>query len=374
MAEKTAQIIQVRSRESFVHRFHGDGGPREIEIFEEEIRHAWADDLSITESQKVAVIRRYLGSAVKDELACYPAELIADPEKLLATLRRAYGESKSVSRLTLELHQCRQGRNEGLRMYSQRIRRKFLTLKSRQRDSGQREANDTDLRDIFIDGILDEGLKLHLRQRRLEQPSCSFFDVREISLKLCDDGGESVEINSISCPIEEKENNTVTRHQRGATLDLEDRLKRLEENKNEMKTDIDDIRKKIEEINLGNQKMLQKILEKLEKPSQVEPNRSERLINTANRNGTCFLCGKRGHFARECREHINAASRQESDRTQHVVRSQSVGVISGGSMPQAFGKCPTVQAFIGSTPVQALLDTGSQVSIVSEQFCKTRLG
>ena len=181
MAEKTAQIIQVRSRESFVHRFHGDGGPREIEIFEEEIRHAWADDLSITASQKVAVIRRYLGSAVKDELACYPAELIADPEKLLATLRRAYGESKSVSRLTLELHQCRQGRNEGLRIYSQRIRRKFLTLKSRQRHSGQREANDTDLRDIFIDGILDEGLKLHLRQRRLEQPSCSFFDVREIS-------------------------------------------------------------------------------------------------------------------------------------------------------------------------------------------------
>ncbi|KAK3799064.1 hypothetical protein RRG08_051347 [Elysia crispata] len=100
MAEEMAQIIQVRSRESFVHRFHGDGGPREIEMFEEEIRHAWADDLSITKFQKVEVIRRYLGSAVKDELACYPAELIADPEKLLATLRRAYGECKSMSRQT----------------------------------------------------------------------------------------------------------------------------------------------------------------------------------------------------------------------------------------------------------------------------------
>ena len=105
MAEEMAQIIQVRSRESFVHRFHGDGGPREIEMFEEEIRHAWADDLSITKFQKVEVIRRYLGSAVKDELACYPAELIADPEKLLATLRRAYGECKSMSRQTLEFHQ-----------------------------------------------------------------------------------------------------------------------------------------------------------------------------------------------------------------------------------------------------------------------------
>ena len=306
------------------------------------------------------MIRRYLGSAVKDELAYYAAELIADPEKLLATLRRAYGESKSVSRLTLELHQCKQGRNEGLRTYSQWIRRKFLTLKSRQRDAGQREANDTDLRDIFIDGIMDEGLKLLLRQRRLEQPSCSFYDMREIALKLCEDGGEGIEINSMSCPIEVKESNK-------ATLDLEDRLKKLEEDRNEMKTNIDNIRKKIEETSLANQEMFKKILENLEKPSQAEPNRR-------NSSDTFFVCGRRGHFARECRERINAVSRQESDRTQHVVRSQSVGVKSGGSMQQAFGKCPTVQAFIGSTPVQALLDTGSQVSIVSEQFCKTRLG
>ena len=328
MAKRTTQITQVRNRESFVHRFHGNGGPREIEIFEEEIRHAWAEDLSITESQKVAVIRRYLGSAVKDELACYPTELIVDPEKLLATLRRAYGECKSVSRLTLELHQCQQGRNEGLRVYSQRIRRKFLTLKSRQRVTGQRETNDTDLRDVFIDGLMDEGLKLHLRQWRLEQPSCSFFDLREIALKLCEDDGEGIEVNSISCPIEVKESNK-------ATLDLEDRLKKLEEDRNEMKTKVDDIRKKIEETNLGNQEMLKKILENLEKPSQAEPNRR-------NGSDTCFVCGRRGHLARECRERINAANRQESDRTQHVVRSQSVGVKSRGSMPQAFGKCPTV--------------------------------
>ncbi|KAK3727295.1 hypothetical protein RRG08_049918 [Elysia crispata] len=98
--------------------------------------------------------------------------------------------------------------------------------------------------------------------------------------------------------------------------------------------------------------MLKKILHNLEKPSQAESNKW-------NSSDTCFVCGRRRHFARECRERINAASRQESDRTQHVVRSQSVGVRSRGSMPQAFGKCPTVQAFIGSTPVQALLDTSS---------------
>ncbi|RUS77662.1 hypothetical protein EGW08_014559 [Elysia chlorotica] len=75
-----AQIIQIRSWESFVHRFHGDVGPREVEICEEEIRHAWADEPSITEAQKVALVRKYLGCSVKDELACYPAKFTAEPE------------------------------------------------------------------------------------------------------------------------------------------------------------------------------------------------------------------------------------------------------------------------------------------------------
>ncbi|GFS00331.1 hypothetical protein ElyMa_006396400 [Elysia marginata] len=56
------------------------------------------------------------------------------------------------------------------------------------------------LRDVFIEGIADEGLKLHLRQRRLEQPTCTFYDVREAALKLYgdDDDDEDVTICGIS--------------------------------------------------------------------------------------------------------------------------------------------------------------------------------
>ena len=83
----------------------------------------------------------------------------------------------------------------------------------------------------------------------------------------------------------------MTRQEHGATLDLENRLKRLEQDRNEMKKIVDDNRKKIEKTNLGDQEMSKKVLEKLEELSQVEPNRSERPTITTNRNGTCFLCG-----------------------------------------------------------------------------------
>ncbi|GFS08302.1 hypothetical protein ElyMa_001270700, partial [Elysia marginata] len=103
----------------------------------------------------------------KDELACYASELTSDPETLLETLKRAYEETKSVSRLTLELHQCRQGLNEGLRTYSQRLRKKFKSLRAKQEGTDGKLTDEATLRDVFIKGIADEGLKLHLRQRRL---------------------------------------------------------------------------------------------------------------------------------------------------------------------------------------------------------------
>ena len=79
-------------------------------------------------------------------------------------------------------------------MYSQCVRRKFLTLKVKATGWKSKRSEDTDLRDKFIDVISDEGLKFHLRQRRMEWP---FYDVREIAIKSCDDGGEGIEINSI---------------------------------------------------------------------------------------------------------------------------------------------------------------------------------
>ncbi|GFO16150.1 LOW QUALITY PROTEIN: hypothetical protein PoB_004265500 [Plakobranchus ocellatus] len=115
MAEETvARAIQIRSGETFIHRFHGDtnSDPREVDAFEEEIRQAWAIATPVksmplkrrfvmpgqSSHQRVALVKRYLGPGVKDELACYPSHVASDPESLLRTLRvrEAYGESRSI--------------------------------------------------------------------------------------------------------------------------------------------------------------------------------------------------------------------------------------------------------------------------------------
>ena len=106
MAEKTTQIIQVRSTESFVHRFHGGGGPCKIEIFQEEIHQAtlWR---VYGECKSVSRLTLELHQATLWRVygECKSVSRLT-LELHQATLWRVYGECKSVSRLTLELHQA----------------------------------------------------------------------------------------------------------------------------------------------------------------------------------------------------------------------------------------------------------------------------
>ncbi|GFO18492.1 hypothetical protein PoB_004499700 [Plakobranchus ocellatus] len=255
--ETMARVIQIRSGESFIHRFHSDSDPREVEIFEEEIRQAWAEQPSMTVTQWVALVKRYLGPSVKDELACYPSNVTSDPESLLRTLRKAYGESRSISRLTLDLHQIRQGKHEGLRKFSQRLRRKYASLASKQRDFNKKITEESVLRDIFIDGVLDEGLKLHLRQMRLENPDCTFFNIRETALTLSEEENHKAQV----CVI-----NTQKRNDQPTKVDeVEKRLKKLEDEGNRLKETLTNLDLKIYEAHKRSEEMFAQILSKLEK-------------------------------------------------------------------------------------------------------------
>ncbi|GFO16841.1 Pol polyprotein [Plakobranchus ocellatus] len=302
-----ARVIQIRSGESFIHRFHGDSDPREVEAFEEEIRQAWAEQPSMTETQRVALVKRYLGPGVKDELACYPSNVTSNPESLLRTLRKAYGESRSISRLTLELHQIRQGKHEGLRNFSQRLRRKYASLASKQRDLNEKITEESVLRDIFIDGVLDEGLKLHLRQRRLENPDCTYFNIRETALTLSEEENHEAQV----CVI-----NTQKRNDQPTKIDeVENRLKKLEDEGNRLKETLANMDLKIHEAHKRSEEMFAQILNKLEKETNsTDTNKDHNNYADRRQSNECFRCGRAGHYAQNCRSRVPRMGVQGNER------------------------------------------------------------
>ncbi|GFO37569.1 Pol polyprotein [Plakobranchus ocellatus] len=322
MAEETmARVIQIRSGESFIHRFHGDSDPREVEAFEEEIRQAWAEQPSMTATQRVALVQRYLGPGVEDELACYP---------------------------------------------SNRLRRKYASLASKQRDLNEKITEESVLRDIFIDGVLDEGLKLHLRQRRLENPDCTFFNIRETALTLSEEENHEAQV----CVI-----NTQKRNDQPTKIDeVENRLKKLEDEGNRLKKTLTNMDFKIHEAHKRSEEMFAQILSKLEKKADsTDRNKNHNNYADRRQNNECFMCGRTGHYAQNCRSRV-PKNWSPGKRKTPAVRSQSVGGQEQGSLAdKAFGNCPVATAHIDSRPVKALLDTGSQVSVMTEKFYRSHL-
>ncbi|GFO18491.1 Pol polyprotein [Plakobranchus ocellatus] len=85
------------------------------------------------------------------------------------------------------------------------------------------------------------------------------------------------------------------------------------------------------------------------------------------------MCGRTGHYAQNCRSRL-PKDRSSGKRKTPAVSSQSIGGQEQGSLAdEAFGNCPVATAHIDLRPVKALLDTGSQVSVMTEKFYRSHL-
>ncbi len=113
----------------------------------------------------------------------------------------------------------------------------------------------------------------------------------------------------------------------------------------------------------------------------------------------CYTCGEPGHTSRHCGQHegLNnrgAASSQMAEVTEAVRGASSsdlasingpsviqshkadwkVGVVPGTLKESAFGDCLTVDVKIARVPTKCLLDTGSELTTISESHFKQHFG
>ena len=91
----------------------------------------------------------------------------------------------------------------------------------------------------------------------------------------------------------------------------------------------------------------------------------------------CFYCKKPGHYQRVCQQRIRDIATSGPSNTTFspapTAMSSAVGMTYTGSydtrqMKRAIGPQPVITVLMGGVPVECLVDSGSQVSMVEQRF------
>ena len=97
----------------------------------------------------------------------------------------------------------------------------------------------------------------------------------------------------------------------------------------------------------------------------------------APRPKVCYWCEQPGHFQQDCAERRQYVQRQQGPRAsfkpsrpQPRFRTQTTGDMNPVGM---IGRCPTVDIVMNGRKVRGLIDTGSEVTTVTERWVAENL-
>ncbi|KAL6462436.1 hypothetical protein MHYP_G00288580 [Metynnis hypsauchen] len=365
-------LLRDHSEERHISPFSGDidKDGRSVEEFIEEVERVISARNQSAPEQFDFGMSLLRGSALDEvHLRKADGDIVKD---LFVYLRDAFGDKRSASQLLQNFYNCKQKEGEDIRDFSHALSQAFSCVVKQYPNSVANEK--AVLRDQFVQGVRDSSLRRELRKYVRGKPTSTLIEVREEAyLWSSEDQVPSTKV--VRSKVNTCSHVTAEAHCCAAAATenpvcLEDVMKTLKEQgkvtnrvkPSEKSVSVNDVLQVLAEqgrVLTELTKAVQELTTQSKNPSSPTQKKTQNL-------GAALCLQSVGK-----RETLVAVSQA---RQGNVVDSSKPEITREQIIERAIGKCPIVDLKLSGIPAHCLLDTGSQVSTITDKFFKEHIG
>ena len=165
----------------------------------------YARQLGLTDEEKVSAALDHLTGSAREEVLCCPLKDRNEFVKLRELLRLRFRSPETVQSLNYAFYSREQLEGESLTDFSRSIMRLYDRMETMATDPKEKAAlsqlREGALKEQFVRGVTDPSVRRELRRLVVDHPKSSFFEMRNLALKLfqdvdrlsnCKDAGDRV--------------------------------------------------------------------------------------------------------------------------------------------------------------------------------------
>lgn len=333
--------------------------------------------MRVPTEDRVELVKQHLKDEAKATVKFMMDEKEETVDNIFSVLRDTYGDKVPIGTRLKDFYDRAQNAGETIRSYAYDLRERLNRV---QRREPNRVADvENVLKEQLVLGLRDDFLRREMKRRLKSEPGLTFVQLMQAAIIWSEEEETQTSSNVRSSTRARGVVNVTAAQDAPSALSLEK------------------LHEAIQKIAARQEELYQAVYGKgRNKPQPSQPKKQP--LKDSEGRYICYSCGEPGHTSRYCSQtgnlkrepappqHVDSAEMLEDDSRGAVQKSPGPSLIRCHTVEwtaddtaeklrdSAFGDCLVVDVKIAGVGTKCLLDTGSEVSTISESHFKEHFG